>query len=1334
MLTAGKVNLHGVNADVFCWHRKNELEVCLAVDNTVVSSYKKCNDDEYMFIDSKAKQVADVIKTTISKMSKVKAKDTYTSPFELGIVTECVVKLAGGISGTAGKFKNELVSMSIQKEPDKETGVVDFSLDIAYCGTDNMIPKNMKYVKLTKVGMFVDENTGRRVINTRSLEEISLEKDVTWLKEKKYYIVQDENTAETIFNFLENYSGPIAYDTETTGLKINCFGKYGSVYVDNLKEYNNKVVEENVEKVESGLITEEDVENKKIKADKLVGIIFCWKPNESYYFPCGNLMFDNLYQDRTKEIVKKIIKLVRDRNKVDDKNCEKESSHYLCNTADEELTCDFILMQRVKYILENQHIVAHNGTFEWKVGYMYDIVTNVVDDTMIMHQVTYKFMDTSRNSGEPSSLKHLTKKMFGVDQLDLADFFAGYSEQGSEVRGKKKKKKKGSYDVDFSFMSYNGARAYAPADGDFTLQLYLKFSKDLKEKFSEIEYIYNVEVMTSCAIAYMEFYGHRIDESKIEAAKNSTIEKCKEYERIIRELGGIKDEEEFNVGSPAQVADLFFNRLGIPFKGDKPSVAKKELKAFKGLKDEDGNPKYPIIDAYSEWKKQDTLLTKFFDNLPNFMYPGGFIFSHYKQIETGTGRMSCNSPNAQQYPKVVSNMVCPRDNCVMFDSDYSQIEYRVLTALAKEKKLMEMFKDPDTDYHTLMASIMYGIDYALVTKQMRGDAKSFNFGIPYGMGFGSLAILLRGANTPEFREEAMEKYELYFKDQPNVRQFFDDVKEGAVINGYTRTQFNRRRYYSFKDKDGNFSNKHKARALRQAGNAVIQGCLDGNTRIETKEYGIVKIRDVAGMHLHVWDGHKWSNGDITYSGKKQKCIITFNNGQKFICSPIHKFLKKFKSASDIKNYIKCRDLVKGDAIEINWSSDLLVDIPEDIEDIFDDFISSLDPEGDETAIWSPLDLIDLKVESVEITDEYIDMYDVCNTDGGYYVADGIITHNTAADIFKIAMARLYLYIKKNNLFGKLYITNMVHDEVLCEVDVSKLNPNVVFKDIVRCMSYHIDGFPPLYVGGGFGMSWKNAKGGDAEIHPTLGESISKNAQNTPLLLEKPLTPESVLEYFDRLNLEFRKKKISDYLCNPENFGKALHPAIGSLLNTFFADGVSDDDENKSEKVLENFINKYELPITIDMYKIHESTEDDVEEDEEYEDESEDEDFEDGEIGYSDFALLDESDKAYGVNLVELIDLFGYLVSKKLGVCGIDIRGMKYYEVERISNYLEEHAATEDDDLDDCLEVVLLKQNNIITHTDYYVKDIAGSSVAKLVKAKSKPSVIPVGTIEERCKD
>ena len=1338
MVTTGQL----INADttysVILDYNKDISKIYISLAGEVISAYKTSLNEkgervEYCYSNTDAKDLYNKIKDGLKGCT---AKNCNAIPFILGTASRHEFTRKK-IQYTIDKYNNLIVGLRVIDTINNTTLELEYTDEIIDITS---LDKDLNYIELKRIQSDNFINIGDNEINigVKSLEEISLSKDISWLLNKRYYIVNDDEVAERLFTALDNYNGEIAYDTETTGLKINMFGKINSKWAKKLYKYN--------------LINE----NSNIKADRLVGIIFCVEENVSYYFPCFNRKFKNLYEDKDSLVRKRLIQNIKSKYTIGEfRNLDTDMARYWRDTPEEKVSCDCLMMERCRNILTTKHLVAHNGSFEWKVSHLYDIDINLKDDTMIMHQIMYKFRSTTSNAGEPSNLKYLTKREFGIDQIGLNDFFANYKEDESgTVRGSKK----GGVEIDFSYMDYDGARAYAPADGDTTLALYHKYKKDLIENHKELIYIYNVEVIVACAIGYMEFYGHRIDEKKIEDVRNKTVRKMIKLEHQIRQLSkfstpledkevdelnkidkrieeleglyeeiqketeealyerGInyiegfeldnilsntveiiddirnsltddtinklvelgvdiketslvnlvadklkqannlakdlvskcKDifnstEETVNLASPAQVADLLFNRLQYPFDGEKISVAKKVLKGLMKAKDEEGNDKYPVAHLYSEWKKLDTLVTKFFDALPGFMYPGGFIFSNFGQISTATGRMSSKKPNSQQYSKDITKIVVPRDNNIILDADYSQIEYRTLVALANEPKLAELFKDPDNDYHTLMASLMYGVPYASVTPKMRSDAKSFNFGIPYGMGFKSLAILLTGMSGPAQVEEAKEKYQLYFKDQPNVKKFFEDVKEKALVNRYTKTYWNRYRYYSFEDKDGNFSQAKKAMALRQAANALIQGCLDPKTKIQTKEYGIVEIQDVVNEHLHVWDGEKWSEGDILYSGKKRKCVVTFTTGQQFICSPTHKFLVRSAKGND--RFVECQHLKGRDKStsphrvvinkdykpsDSNYSSDdarlkytskvgnaknvFLDDIGDSFKigvvlgrlasdgntnrdrgvirqiiaehefniipkleeymkplgitwynvglrenrtqeikvlkvnskslasevsdlnitrevhkDIFKDtellrgFLRGLfDGDGGvsghvislnfgkqanfETMFRDIqkallffgiraryyeypdryriniqaadnqkfLDLIGfinehkqeagreleavrdehifgkvLNVESVEITDEYIDMYDVCNTDGGYYVADGMITHNTAADIFKISVARNFLWIRNNGLIGKVLIINMIHDEQLMEIDCDTLNTQAVLRDMLK---------------------------------------------------------------------------------------------------------------------------------------------------------------------------------------------------------------------------------------------------------------------------------------------
>lgn len=1340
MITRGEYVTNKKAYGVILNHTKQCSEAVLVENNTVVSAYKIDITGRYSYNNTKAK---DLVELALDGVKGCNTKNGQALPWEKGTLMEHMFTKKK-VEYTVQLYRNEIIGMYATKGED--TVRLERAINVA-------IPQNIPYIQLTDVkkGLELSENE-LDAIPTRSVEEIALEKeDVSWLKKKKYYIVNDDEDAERLFTFLDNYNGVISYDTETTGLKINCFGKIGSSYMADLEKHNAEHPDD------------------KVRADRLVGIIFCVEPDVSYYFPCFNRKFKNLYEDKNSPVRKKIIQNIRARYTVGagvNQNHIGDMLRYIQNTPDDEIRLDVILMERVRHILETKHIATHHGSFEWKVGWQYEIDTNLKDDSMLMHQLMYKFRSTTANSGEPSNLKYLTKVELGIDQWELKDFFPNWKEdKKGTVRERKDAKSKGTQ-IDFSYMDYEGSRVYAPADGDFTLQLVLKYKEDMIKNHSEMLYIYDVEMLVSCAIGYMEFYGHRLNESKILGAREDTRANILMIEHEIRSSIGyngqaeddlynqlvnikeqIKNEKDhdtvdnvlvpqmtslcekmraaidadeahaINLSAPGQVADLFYNKLGYPMPSDKMSVAKKELKALVKERDSDGNLKYPVASLYSKYKNETTLMTKFFDNLPYFMYPGGFIFSSYGQIATATGRMSCNKPNAQQYPKVITKIVVPREDFVMVDADYSQIEYRVLTALAKNEGLAELFADPDSDYHTLMASLMYDVPYASVTPQMRSAAKSFNFGIPYGMGFGSLAILLTGKKTKQTIEEAKEKYEMYFKNQPKTRAFFADIKEMAQVHKYTKTLFNRYRYYTFTDKDGNVNEGRKAAALRQAGNAVIQGCLDGDTLIQTKELGIVKIKDAVDTHLQVWDGDKWSNGDILYSGKKRKCIVRFNNGQVFICSPIHKFsvINHNENISDTagdRKFVECKDLKLGIEVECNTKSDLHI---------------NMDSKITET----------ITVESIEITDEYIDMYDVCNTDGGYYVADGIITHNTAADIFKISVARNFDWIRRNKLFGLVLIINMVHDEQLMEINSKYLNVTKALADIGVNMQFKIDGFPPLFIGAGCGPAWGYAKGKMAEIHPTLLQNIIDSNRTTQLFKTEPkATVEEDQKKIADMVYEFRRSKVANYLSNPENWHKAIHPAIGGLINLQFNYGRGDDakayvgpngetysDSEFLELNIADFLKENGINADPKWFSADEMLDEREEEEEEGYDDNEDDEFNpddmDGELAdevASVYKKIEEDSSLYGSDISDLVKTFGCVVLPAKKIIGFDVRDMNWRNRDALVDWLEPYTINdEEDSIDGAMEIAFFKEGNIFNKTGIYVKGIDPSEAEKQYK-------------------
>lgn len=1193
MVTCGEYSIGGKKYQFIMNHDKTVMEIVLGdvSSNTIVSAYKREADGtEACAFSDEAKKIGGVI---LKGVSSKKAGKQTPSPFILGVMGVAKFSVSK-CEYTLGIFRGSIVSLEIAGG--------DVYLQ-AYYNANITIPSGIPYIELTKATAVVSDGT--EGVAVRTVEEIALTKeDITWLQNKKYYIVNDDEKAEQIFNFLDNYNGVIAYDVETTGLRINMFGKVNSEEERIIFKYNEE-------------------HEEKLRVDKLVGIIFCVEKDVSYYFPCANRKFKNLYQSSDSSVRHSTINNIKARYTVGEfATKDSDMARYIRNTPADEMRLDVILMERVRNILTKKHIETHGGSFEWKVGWMFEIDTNIKDDTMIMHQLMYKFRSTTSNKGEPSNLKYLSKVELGVDQWELSDFFPGvdeneYGEVKTNTSAKTKSRKKKKSTVDFSYMDYDGTRIYAPADGDCTFCLGLKFKSDMMKNHRDIEYLYNVEVIVMCAIGYTEFYGHRINESKIESVREKTraemimleseirqaVKYCGDtekniYDKIKRlteveldelskedvakhneELGELvkqlreaidsDNEHPFNISAPAQVARLFYSPveeggLGYTAKDGVMSVAKTARKAMVEAKTEDGEPKYPEVYKYDKYKKLETLMTKFFDNLQYFMYPGGFIFSHYGQIAAATGRMNCSKPNAQQYPKAITKIVEPRTNFVMADADYSQIEYRVLTALAHNDWLAKLFSDPDSDYHTLMASIMYDVPYASVTPAMRGEAKGFNFGIPYGMGFRSLASRTHnGVVNDETIADAKIKYEMYFKNQPNTRKFFDRVKESATVNGYSLTYFNRRRDYTFTEPDGTVNGAKKAKAEREAGNSVIQG--------------------------------------------------------------------------------------------------------------------------------------------------------------------------TAADIYKIAVARVFTYIRINQLIGLLLISNYIHDEQLFEINAVKLNVMRVLVDIGKCMQFHIDGFPPLYIGAGVGDSWGTAKGKMAEIHPNLLEEFTKQYENEPIFRadSNGASPKEITAKINEQIVQFRMEKIRDYLLNEENWHKDMHPEIGSMINLQFnfgrggeakayvgPNGEKYTDEEFLFMNLTDFIDKYVKPInpnvTAELFGAV-RTKKEEEEDKEYDDDEEyEEDIEF--LDEAEYTLL-SNDKVYGANVKDLIKAFGVCVLAKQKLCGINMANMYYLKKNDIIEYLADRATDEDDDRG--LEVAFLNESNVLVRPGIKVVGVRQSELEEIYKRRYK---------------
>lgn len=457
----------------------------------------------------------------------------------------------------------------------------------------------------------------------------------------------------------------------------------------------------------------------------------------------------------------------------------------------------YFMEHYMRHILENKRLVAHNMSFDWKVAYIYDINANIVDDTMALFNLTLG----NEKENFPSGLKSLTHLILHRDSLELSDLVASDSW--------------GENDIRFWDLPKELVRLYACADTDNTRGLMqYAIQNDLLHRYNATK-VYEIEIAFSYAVAYQEFYGHKIDVDNLDVLHKELDEGLSSNMAKMEEVVGY----EFNPNSSKQLQRIMYTELGIPEqisrKTGRVTTDKETLKALSEITDLDGNPKYPFV-AYLQKYREFEGIRKIVDKFPELSTPDGYIFSEVQQYGTTTGRVSVKKPNYQSYNDPVKKNVVPRPGFYMTDTDYSSVEYRVLGNIVGNKKIKEGFVDPDFDYHQYQAARMYGVPYASVTSKLRKAAKGINFGLPYGMGDQSLGVRVFGEESKENTLKAAALRAKYFEGQEDVKEFFDTTRAGGVANGYTETFFGRRRYYH--------RNKFSVAAIRrQAGNAVIQG-------------------------------------------------------------------------------------------------------------------------------------------------------------------------------------------------------------------------------------------------------------------------------------------------------------------------------------------------------------------------------------------------------------------------------------------------------------------------------------------------------------------------------
>ena len=325
----------------------------------------------------------------------------------------------------------------------------------------------------------------------------------------------------------------------------------------------------------------------------------------------------------------------------------------------------------------------------------------------------------------------------------------------------------------------------------------------------------NIELPLVDVLINMEQEGVRID---VEALQHYSRQLSVERDAIEKEIYDLAGAT-FNIGSPKQLGEVLYEKLRIT---DKPArTATKQYSTAEDtlLKLRD---KHPIVEKILEYRSLNKLISTYLDSFPKLISPvTGRLHTVYNQTVTATGRLSSSNPNLQNIPirtqrgKEIRRAFVPRDSeHILMAADYSQIELRIIAALANDRHMKEAFKN-HYDIHAATASKIYKIPIEDVTPDQRRSAKAVNFGIVYGISAFGLSEQL---GIP--RKEAAALIDEYFQQYPDINKFIQESVERARKAGYAVTLLGRRRYLS----DINSRNAAaRSFAERNAVNMPIQG-------------------------------------------------------------------------------------------------------------------------------------------------------------------------------------------------------------------------------------------------------------------------------------------------------------------------------------------------------------------------------------------------------------------------------------------------------------------------------------------------------------------------------
>ncbi len=459
--------------------------------------------------------------------------------------------------------------------------------------------------------------------------------------------------------------------------------------------------------------------------------------------------------------------------------------------APDQLSMEMVL-GKLSPLLEDpgRTIIGQNMKYDMSVLSRYDVgLQGFGFDTMLESYVLNSV--ASRHNMDDLALKYLGRETTHFE----------------EVAGK------GAKQITFDQVEVGIASAYAAEDADITLQLHEVLWPRLEAEPSLKKVLCDIELPLVEILSRIERKGVLLDRDLLAEQSRELEKRLEALEREAFDLAG----EEFNLGSPKQLQQIFFEKLQLPVirktpKGQ-PSTAEPVLQELA--------LDYPLPKVIMEYRGLSKLKSTYTDQLPKQINQRtGRVHTSYHQAVAATGRLSSTDPNLQNIPirteegRRIRKAFIAAPGYTLVAADYSQIELRIMAHLSADDGLLDAFRN-DLDIHRATAAEVFGRDLEEVRDSERRSAKAINFGLIYGMSAFGLARQLNIS-----RGDAQEYIDLYFRRYPGVKEYMDKTRTQAAENGYVETIFGRRLYLP----EINASNFQRRQAAeRTAINAPMQG-------------------------------------------------------------------------------------------------------------------------------------------------------------------------------------------------------------------------------------------------------------------------------------------------------------------------------------------------------------------------------------------------------------------------------------------------------------------------------------------------------------------------------